>query len=167
MIKSNVKHSLKTVCFTGHRHLDNGDASEVSHMLSCLLHTLANCGSEHFCTGGALGFDTMAALCVIELKKEFPHISLDLVLPCRDQTNLWSNHDRALYNLILSKADSVEFLHEKYTSTCMHDRNRALVDRSDVCVAYLVHQGGGTAYTVSYAEKENKQVINIADLMNS
>ena len=36
--------------------------------------------------GGALGFDTLAAQTVLDMKKEYPQLRLILVLPCEDQT---------------------------------------------------------------------------------
>ena len=35
---------------------------------------------------GTLGFDTLAAQCVLSLKNQHPHIKLILVLPCITQT---------------------------------------------------------------------------------
>ncbi len=167
MSEQNTEKKIVTACFTGHRSIEGSTAAKISEVLPKLLRTLINYGVKHFCVGGALGFDTMAAISIIELKKEFTHITLDLVLPCKSQTRFWNDHDRALYEHILSEADSVEYLHEAYTSACMHDRNRALVDRSEICVAYLAHSGGGTAYTVSYAEKKGVSVINVAEMLLS
>ncbi len=161
--KTQIK--TKTACFTGHRSIGGENIAQISKVLHILVRNAVNCGFEHFLCGGALGFDTMAALCVLEHKRNFPNITLDLILPCKNQTKLWNEHDRALYDLILSQADRVEFIREAYTSTCMHERNRALIDKSDVCIAYLAHKGGGTAYTVSYAESKNISVINIADII--
>ncbi len=40
-------------------------------------------------------------------------------------------------------------------------RNRMLVERSGICVCYLNKEGGGTAYTVKYAQKMSIPIINI------
>ena len=58
-------------------------------------------------------------------------------------------------------ADKVIYVSETYYNGCMLVRNRRLVDNSSVCVAYLTHAGGGTAYTVRYAEKSGVPVISI------
>ena len=42
---------------------------------------------------------------------------------------------------------------------------RALVDGSDLCVAYLKEKKGGTAMTVQYAQKQKVTVINMGDLV--
>jgi uncharacterized phage-like protein YoqJ len=58
-------------------------------------------GATHFYAGGALGFDTIAALTVLRLKKLYPQIKLCLILPCKNQTKMWSESDRAIYEGIL------------------------------------------------------------------
>ena len=155
----------KTLCFTGHREIENNSPETIAHVLNQTVRILISHGARRFLTGGALGFDTMAALCVLEQKKEFPDITLELILPCKNQAKRWNDFDRSLYDSILGRADRVIYLHELYNSTCMHDRNRRLVDEGDICVAFLEHSGGGTAYTVAYALKQGKEVINIAELM--
>ena len=152
------------VCFTGHRSIEPEKARMITAMLEQTLHALIRHGATYFYAGGALGFDTIAALTVLRLKNTYPHIKLCLILPCKNQTKMWSGADRAIYGRILSNADSFEYVSDSYTSYCMHDRNRRLVDSSDICVAYCEHNGGGTAHTVAYALKKNNEIINIADL---
>ncbi len=156
---------VEAVCFTGHRHIQDSSSELIKSILKQTIRVLVFHGAHRFLAGGALGFDTMAALSVLELKGEFPHLSLELILPCKNQTARWSEADKAVYENILDSADRVEYLHESYTSTCMHDRNRRLVDESDLCIAYCEHNGGGTAYTMAYALKSNIEVINIADMI--
>ena len=163
--KAQNQEQINTVCFTGHRDLNAYLPSSVSKALNKALRILISHGVEHFLAGGALGFDTLAALCVLELKEEFPNISLGLILPCKNQTKLWSDSNKAIYSEILKEADCVEYIAEAYTANCMHDRNRRLVDKSDICVAFFEHSGGGTAYTVAYALNQGKEVINIAELI--
>ena len=44
----------------------------------------------------------------------------------------------------------------------MQARNRYMVDRSYLCIAYMVRLKGGTLSTVRYAISEDVPVINIA-----
>ncbi len=162
---TNNQDKTKTVFFTGHRSIDKKTSEDISFALDHLLRIMISGGAKRFLAGGALGFDTLAALCVLRLKREFPDITLELILPCRTQTKLWDARDRALYEEILSQADSFEFLHDSYTSSCMHDRNRRLVEMGDICVAFSEHSGGGTAYTVSYAARLGKEIINVAEMI--
>lgn len=58
-------------CLTGHRSLpsDPDQLAELRQNLRRLICDLAQQGITTFYTGGALGFDTMAAMMVLELKK--------------------------------------------------------------------------------------------------
>jgi len=157
--------AIKTAFFTGHRDIDKETSEEISFVLDHLLRIMASSGVTRFLAGGALGFDTLAALAVLRLKSQFPCVTLELIIPCKNQTKLWGKNDIAIYNDILSKADRVQYLHESYTSSCMHDRNRLLVDTGDIGVAFFEHSGGGTAYTVGYALKNGKEIINVAEML--
>ena len=154
---------IETVCFTGHRTITRDDALYLPTKLKIQLKELILRGAVHFRAGGAMGFDTVAALCVLELKEEFPHIMLDLMLPCKDQTKLWNDTSVDVYNYILKNASSVDYVCDHYTNWCMMERNRRLVDGSQLCIAYLKQSSGGTAYTYSYALKHGVEVLNIAE----
>ena len=130
------------------------------------LERLMIAGVDTFRCGGAIGFDTLAALKVIEKKKQFGNIRLELILPCRDQTKRWGERDKTIYEYIASEADSLEYVSDVYNSHCMHERNRRLVNGSDFCIAYLAERSGGTAYTVDHAESKGVEVINLYDVLS-
>lgn len=50
-----------------------------------------------------------------------------------------------------------------YRSGVYYRRNRALVDASSACIAYMTRAGNGTGYTVRYAQEQGVDVINIAE----
>ena len=155
--------NYKTCCFSGHRQICAEHFIRLPELMQTLLDTLVAKGFRRFKTGGAIGFDTLAALKCLELKKKYPelNITLELCLPCRDQMNGWSEQDKSVYRFILERADKVSYECESYTKGCMYARNRRLVDGSELCVAYLSSQKGGTAYTCSYAEQKSVRVINL------
>lgn len=153
----------QTVCFTGHRSLPAGDGlRQMMARVDALIAAAYSRGYRIFIAGGAVGFDTLAACRVIVAKKRLPDIRLRLALPCRNQTEKWiKTDDIALYKHILGFAEKVDYITDFYTSTCMLERNRFMVDRSALCIAYCTKQKGGSAYTVNYAKKEGLGVINI------
>ncbi len=167
MTDQNMKSNTPfTVCFTGHRTIDRKHAFFLPTRLNSTLEELILRGADRFCAGGATGFDTLAALAVLELKKKHPHIRLDLILPCPDQTVFWRDKEMlVLYDRILKEASSVTYVSDRYTSACMHARNRRLVSESQVCVAYMTRSGSGTSYTFAYALQQGLKVINLADLI--
>lgn len=155
----------KTACFTGHRKIPPEKKSEISRRLKTTLIRLIEEGYVCFGAGGALGFDTLAAQCVLSLKNQHPHIKLILVLPCITQTKGWSKDDIAVYEEIKSQADKVVYTSHDYFQGCMFKRNRHLVNGSSVCIAYLTQEKGGTAYTVNYAKEHGLTVLNIANMI--
>ena len=155
---------MEICCFTGHREIPNDKIVALKIRLDETIDSLLAEGVTTFRAGGALGFDTLAALTVLAKREKEPSIRLELCLPCKDQTRGWDDRSVEIYNFILSRADKVTFLHESYTKSCMLERNRFMVDGSDVCVAYCKNPDsprGGTSYTVRYAKKVNVRVINL------
>lgn len=155
----------KICCFTGHRKIDGDAMAKLSPLLDRIIDRLIADGVEVFRTGGAIGFDTLAALKIIELKRLGRRIRLELVLPCKNQSDLWSDEDKRFYGYILENADSVIYARESYTRGCMLERNRMLVDGSCFCIGYCTTETGGSAYTLNYAKKKNLRVINLASLI--
>ncbi|MDR3344044.1 MAG: DUF1273 domain-containing protein [Oscillospiraceae bacterium] len=155
----------KTCCFTGHRKISASQYPEIQKHLEAELEKLINQGVDVFMAGGALGFDTIAALTVLAMKKDYPQISLFLVLPCMEQAKSWCGEDLKTYSRILNEADNVVYTSDYYFPGCMQKRNRRLVDSSGVCLCFLT-KGGGTAYTVAYAQKKGVQIVNLADFLS-
>lgn len=151
-------------CFTGHRSIPTEDMLRLPALLDYEIEKLIVCGVNVFRCGGAMGFDTLAALKVLEKRNRYDFIRLELILPCADQTNGWTARNKEIYEYIRSKADSVEYITKTYTTTCMHERNRRLVAGSDFCIAYLTSMRGGTAYTYNYAKSRGVELINLAEL---
>ena len=103
---------------------------------STVIHLVSK-GVKYFGTGGALGFDTIAAQAVLSVKENNPEIKLILVLPCENQTERWKQADIDVYEKIKSKADKVKYVSHLYYDGCMQKRNRRLVDYSSYCICYI------------------------------
>ncbi len=157
-----MNDKTKTVCFSGHRVLyDPKQDIEIS-LENSVRQCIAN-GAEIFMTGGAIGFDTLAALTVIRLRREFPQIRLVLALPCPpgEQTLKWTAKQKDEYRVIYESADKVNILAKNYTRNCMLDRNKYMVDHSYKLIHYLRFDRGGTKHTVNYAQKQGIELIGI------
>ena len=152
----------QTCCFTGHRKIPLDQLESVTQRLRDAVIASIKDGYLYFGAGGALGFDTLAAQTVLNLKKDYPQIKLILVLPCRTQSRGWKQEDIEEYNRIMKAADKVVYTSQDYYNGCMHKRNRHLVDNSSLCICYLNSNTGGTAYTVDYAISVGCRVSNIA-----
>lgn len=151
-------------CFTGHRSIDPEKAQELSEVLEGAIEKLICSGVTTFRSGGAVGFDTFAALKVIEKKREYPFVRLELYLPCKEQSARWNDYSKETYEYLLRCADGVIYTSEKYSKGCMLERDRKMVDGSDFCIGYCTKPSGGTAYTLNYAKKSGVRTLNIAPL---
>lgn len=155
---------LLSCCFTGHRDLGES-AGRIASVLPEVLEALYEEGFRTFFAGGALGFDTLAAKAVLDLRKKHSDVRLELILPCRDQTRHWNKESIRIYEDILSRADKASYISNEYTRYCMYERNRALVDGSDLCIAFCKALEGGSHYTCEYAAKKGVRVINLANML--
>lgn len=152
---------MKSCCFTGHRNLSSDTRKQILPVLTEKIEQLISEGVAVFINGGALGFDTLAALTVLGLKNKYPNIKLKIYAPHKEQSSRWSDDNKKIYNYILSRADEVKFISEFMHSDCMQVRNRRMVDDSDCVIAYLRKTSGGSYYTVKYALMEDKKVYQI------
>ena len=152
-----------TCCFSGHRNIPANIMSEVVAATQNAIREHYKMGVRTFKAGGALGFDTIGALLVLNLKNEFPDMRLHLELIAPGQENGWSEHEISLFNSIKARADSVRYASQTYTRGAIFSRNRNLVDGSEYIICYLKNSKGGTAYTVDYAKKKGLIITNIAN----
>ena len=155
-------HRYTSCSFTGHRQILNIHRDKLAEKLDSLLDGLYTLGCKRFFSGGALGFDTEAALAVLRLKARYPDAKWTLLLPCKNQDAKWSPVERELYRDLLSRADAVEYVSDNYTDGCMRERNLRLAEECDVMVAYLYKDRSGASQTVRMAERLGKDVINVA-----
>lgn len=147
-----------TVAFTGHR--DVHDPNWVYDCLKMTIKDLIAKGADTFICGGAVGFDTLAATAVLELREQYP-IRLMLAIPCEGQDAKFSPAMKSTYQQIRADADEEVVLYPYYQRGCMHSRNRYMVDHCDLLVAYCHKPTGGTAYTVDYAKEQGKKIVNL------
>lgn len=154
---------LRTAFFTGHRILPEEKKEEISRRLYESIEEAYSEGYRTFFCGCALGFDTLAALEVLRLRKRYPGLSLSLAIPCLSQADRWTEKDREIYREILDQADEKHTLSPAYYQGAMMTRNRYMADRSSLCICYLRHMKGGTASTVRYAiQCGHIRIINLA-----
>ena len=113
-------------------------------------------GYNYFIAGGAIGVDTDFAETVLRLRDtKFPHIKLEIAVPCQNQELKWHEEDKKKYHEILAKADFVNVLSKGYTPFCMQKRNEYMVNKSSMVFAFWNgEKKGGTWNTIHYIEKK-------------
>jgi len=158
----------KTVCFTGHRPKNLGFSEDdlkyqaikekIKELVSSLIE---NENAIHFISGMALGIDLCDAQIVIDLKIDYPQITLEAAVPNKNQTLKWRKEDKKAYNQILLNCDKISVLQDSYTLNCYMKRNKYMVDKSDFVIAVWNGSKCGKGNTVKYAHKCNKRLYVI------
>ena len=160
----------KSCAFTGHRphkfpwkyNETDSRCVALKTVLTEQIRLLADAGVTHFLSGMAEATDTWSALSVLALRETNPALKLHCILPCREQADKWRASSRDLYRSILEQADSIVYVNRAYHKNCMLERNRFLVEHADTLLAvYNGERRGGTAATMRYAQKMDREIIVI------
>ncbi len=151
----------QTACFTGHRKFNIIEYIKIKIKLNKEIKELINKGVKYFGCGGAIGFDILAGMTIIKLKRKYKDIFLILVLPCRNQDLYWTKRQKKRYKFLLENADKITYESVYYNKNCIFARNRHLVEHSKYCICYLRNEVSGTGYTVKYAKSKNLKIIYI------
>lgn len=113
-------------------------------------------------TGMALGVDTAFWEVANELRKSNRNIKIEAAVPFVGQEKKWTYESQKQYKQMLSESDKVTTVSEGGFATYkMMARNRYMVNKSDIVIAVICKETGGTAQCVKYAKEHNKVVIEI------
>ena len=151
---------FRSCSFTGHRKIEPSH-NRIKERIDAGIAYVYDRGCRDFYVGGAIGFDTLAAQQLLLFRMSHPDITINLVLPCRNQTESWSDRQREMYDYLLGHADTVEYIADEYYGGCMRERNARLVRRCDVLIAYVGHSRSGASQTMNMAERAGKTIYNI------
>lgn len=150
------------ICLTGPRpnklfgyNIYSPKYSSIRERLAFVLsETLLNNSRVTAHSGMALGADTIWAEIILKRKKNSDSLFFHADVPHSKQSEKWPNpNDRALYAELLSKADSSTLYSKEYTSYCLEQRNRGMVDSSDRLVAVwdgTIAPRSGTSNAIKY-----------------
>lgn len=163
-----IYNKNSTCCFTGHRDIPPKYHGKISSVISVQAERLYSDYSVcNFITGGAVGFDMIAAETVAGMKYFFRDIRLILALPCENHYAKWSETEKQKFFRIAESADETVYISRDYEKGCMLARDRFMVDNSGYCISYCVRQSGGTFYTLSYARKKGLFLTEISGLVQT
>ncbi len=161
-----------SVAFTGNRQITaprgvyvDDLCGLISESLSRVLEELYHEGKRIFLSGGAVGFDLLAAEAVLRLRERCSDVQLVVVVPFIGQELKYSPSQRQRYDRVVSMADRVVVLEPKYSIAAYHLRNEYLIEHSSFVVAYSNGRGRGTASTLSRAIANGVKYLNVFDLL--
>lgn len=138
-----------TCCFIGHRECYDLSAEEVRAAIAGLIGR----GVTEFLCGGMGGFDYLCARLTHGLKREYPEIRCDLVIPY-----LSFRVPEPEYFDDIVYPEGFERYHFK---AAIGARNRYLVEKSAYALCYVTHDWGGAAKTYALARKNNLTLLHV------
>lgn len=150
-----------TVCFFGHRRIDDYDAVEqkIFNLAGDLIRR-----NEYvdFLVGRDGDFDQIAAAAIRRAKQSVfdGNSSLCWVQPYQRAEYL---RDPAAYERYYDRIELCEASESAHPKAAIQRRNRVMVDRSQLCVFYVAEEAGGAWQTMQYAVRRQKAIINLSE----
>ena len=143
----------KICVFFGHRQILH--PKQVEAELKRVVENLIIEGVDTFWLGGYGEFDHLAAKVTHNLKFTFPHIQRLLVLAYLPTNREDYQFKKRFYDLIFCP-EGVELGHKKFA---IIRRNKYMVEKADVVVAFVKTDVGGASRALKYAKKLKKKII--------
>ena len=145
----------KICTFAGHRDVF-GSGNLGSRVYLELKRLVRNEGVTCVLSGGMGGFDALCEGRVRELKREFPQIRLQWVIPyITKDFRQNESYFRAQYDDILYPLPGV------YYKNAIWRRNCWMVDQADFLLAYICRPQSGAFQTLRYARRQDISIINL------
>ena len=148
------KGDAAVVCsFFGHK-----DAPQLLYerIKEAVEHLITQQSTDSFMVGNQGSFDGMVLKALRELKQKYPHICYSVALaymPGKGQKyELYSQTETFL-------PEGIENVPRRFA---ISHRNKWMVKESDIVVCYITHLWGGAAQFAEYAQRQGKEVINLA-----
>ena len=153
--------SVYTVCFFGHRQID--DFRLVEQRVEALIDRLLN---EHeyveFLVGRDGEFDQLVTSAILRSRKrlDMANYSVTWVMPYLKADYVKNSESYDNYYDSIEVCEQSAKVHPK---SAIQIRNKAMVDRSNLCVFCVTHKSGGAYQTLQYAERTGANTINLLD----
>ncbi len=148
-----------TVSFFGHREVDNFFRIE-EQLEKLIIELLSTKEYVEFLVGKNGEFDQLVSSTIRRIKKNYRddncyHL---LVLPY-DTAQYRDNYES--FNEYYDQVDIYENYYKAHFKAAFQNRNREMVNRSDLVVFYLERDYGGAYQTYQYAVKQKKNIIKL------
>lgn len=147
------------VCtFCGHSRLYGQTVVVKEKCLTVIERLIVSGIADCFLIGNYGDFDGIASSVCLTLKKKYPQISVNLVLPYyRPHLDEYDKERYARYDSVITP--ELEVTPHRYR---IIKANEYMVDQADTVIAFVKYDGGA-AKTLAYAKRHKKQIINLAD----
>lgn len=132
-------NQLKTCCFIGDYLQFSSTKANVQYPYKIelkavfrerIIHLIEDLSVTHFMCGMELGIEQYAAEIILDLKKLYPQIKLEGVLPFETHAAEWLEYDRDRYFSIMKRIDKETLLQYHYSKDCMRKRDLYMISKS-------------------------------------
>lgn len=147
------------VTFCGHGDFV-GEKEEKLKLMSILEQVIGESSAEFF-LGGYGGFDAFAYACAKEYKKRHEKVSLIFVTPYMTE-----EYQKKHLEPIKDAFDAILYpdIEGKPLRFAISYRNKYMVEKADIVIAYITHGWGGAYKTYEHARRKGKRIINLGSL---
>ena len=146
---------MSACTFFGHRECPDWIKDRLRELLIDLA---INHDVDTFYVGNQGRFDAIVRSVLRKLKKEYPQINYAVVLAYMPGRQM--DYDDYSDTML---PEGIESVHPRYAISW---RNNWMLRQSDYVVTYITHSWGGAAHFAESARKQNKHIINIAEIAN-
>lgn len=153
-----MNHSaLYRCCFAGHSFIR--DVSVIQRIMETATDLIENKGVTEFWVGNYGDFDHYATQAILSLKKSYPYLRLELMLPyLTEDIKQCESYYKNRYDTILL-ADMPLNTPAKFK---IIKTNEYMINNRGYVITYIKHSWGGAAKTQAYARKQkNIQIYSI------
>lgn len=149
-----------TVSFFGHRRIY--DPIRIERQLENVVRNLLlEKQYVEFLVGRDGNFDLLVASVIRRCKREYRSDNSSLVWVLPYMTADFRDNEEAYYEYY----DEIEVFSGTHYKAAFQQRNRSLIDRSDVAVFYVERREGGAYSTMKYAATQAMETINLYDIL--
>lgn len=153
----------RACCFTGHRSLPPETDFSYAALRESLSRAIDEAIRERDCmtfyTGGAVGFDLLAAELVLARRKTAPRPELIVCCPYCGHDAHFSADEKRRWAAVRERAKQTLYLADRYSPNVFFNRNRYMVDRSDVLIAYVRNPDSGSGQTYALAKQRGLDIL--------
>lgn len=145
---------MKACCGFGHRNVFENIVDRLDSVVEAVIQQ----GCDVFYSGAMGDFDSLFSSTVRKAKKKHPHIKLICLKPYFTND---INTDRDYYNAMYDDVIIPPEIIGAHYKAAIKERNRWIIDNSDVVLVYFVRDYGGAFDAMKYALKKKKYVIKV------
>ena len=126
-----------------------------------LVYLIEALGVTNFISDGDLGIGQYTAEIILDLKREYPIITLEFAIPCENQAEKWTVAQRERYFYIVEHCDKETLLQHHHTRDCEKKLKEYMVGQSKYVLAVWNGRPGGTRDILFLARILGKPAIII------